>query len=76
MLHAGLQKLLHAAYFDGRMLAVLISKHHRYRIVFEPIVGSDEIARLSTLNFHVAGSGPFVIDNALFRADDVISSRE
>lgn len=63
--HAGLQKLLYATYFDGRMLAVLISKHERYRVAFEPIIGASEVARLASLNAHLPGQGPYVADSVL-----------
>jgi len=63
--HAGLQKLVYGAYFDGRMLAVLISKHERYQWAFEPLVGSSEIARLAALSTHLPGQGPFTVDSVL-----------
>jgi hypothetical protein len=64
-LHAGLQKVLYGAYFDGRMLALLISKHERYQWAFQPIVGASEVARLASLNAHVPEQGPFLADSAL-----------
>lgn len=60
LIAAGVQKLLHGNYFDGRMLALLIAKHERYQLVFEPLIGAAEVARLSGLDLHAAGSGPFL----------------
>jgi hypothetical protein len=63
LFHAGVQKVLYGMYFDGRMLAVLISLHERYQLAFGPIIGASEVARLDALSTHVAGSGPFLVDS-------------
>lgn len=63
--HAGLQKVLYGGYFDGRMLALLISKHHRYQLFFEPLIGASEVTRLAHLNAHLPGQGPYLASSAL-----------
>jgi len=63
--HAGLQKLLHGHYFDGRMLATLISKHERYAGFFSPFVSSSEIRRFASYNLHASGSGPYTFESSL-----------
>lgn len=66
LIGAGLQKVLYGAYFDGRMLAVLASKHERFSAMLAPLLAPHEMARLRRLDIHVAGSGPFSSGSLLF----------
>lgn len=65
---AGLQKAFYGDYFEGRLLAILLSKHERYRWLFASFIDAGELARLQTLDTHAAGSGPFRVDSVVFYA--------
>ncbi len=64
--YSGVQKLWYGEYFDGRFLAYLAAMADRTRTGFELFIPPEEFSRLAAYATQ-AGSGPFLIDSAIFR---------
>ncbi len=64
--YSGVQKLWYGEYFDGRYLAYLAGIADRTRTAFEFLIPPEEMARLISYK-REAGSGPFLIDSAIFK---------
>jgi len=64
--YSGVQKLWYGEYFDGRYLAYLAGMADRSRTAFEFLIPPEEMARLISYK-REAGSGPFLIDSAIFK---------
>ncbi len=64
--YSGVQKLWYGEYFDGRYLAYLAGMADRSTTAFEFLIPLQEMARLISYK-REAGSGPFLIDSAIFK---------
>ncbi len=64
--YSGVQKLWYGEYFDGRYLVYLAGMADRSRTAFEFLIPLQEMARLISYK-REAGSGPFLIDSAIFK---------
>jgi hypothetical protein len=67
LFHAGLQKLLHGAYFHGDFLAFMVGRGERFAVPFQLLLPADEIARLASLDPLRTGSGPYRVDALALR---------
>ena len=65
LFYSGLQKVLHATYFDGQFLGLSIGQKPSLAWLFGWILPADELARLDALHPLAPGKGPFDIRSPL-----------
>jgi hypothetical protein len=66
LFHTGLQKVFYGSYFRGEFLAFMIGAEERFARIFQLLLSSDEVARLTSLDRKQTGAGPYRVDHALF----------
>jgi len=66
LFHTGVQKLLHATYFDGQFLGYEIAATERFAAMFQLVIPEAEFDRLRSLDTLQAGTGPYSVQSPLF----------
>jgi hypothetical protein len=66
LFHTGLQKVFYGSYFRGEFLAFMIGAEERFARIFQLLLSSEEVARLTSLDRKQTGAGPYRVDQALF----------
>ncbi len=61
LFHSGLQKVLHATYFDAQFLGYEIGSKSAFAWLFGWLLPADELARLRALHPTALGNGPYAV---------------
>ena len=66
--YTGAQKVMYGTYFQGQFLAWEIATKENFAMFFQPFISAEEFSRLRHIHPERVGSGPFIVDSAIFLA--------